>query len=83
MKAWLVDGLRRLLRWLDPPPDPPAPHALKDAARCVMQAQDDFPDRRGEHKRRVVLLALRQQFPTTRTRDLALAIELVMQERSA
>jgi hypothetical protein len=81
MTRWLIARLQGIIRWLDPPPPPPAPDTLKDAARPLMAAQD-ASDRRGEHKRRVVLLQLRRQFPDVRTRDLAWAIESVLQERS-
>lgn len=79
MKRWLIDSLQRIIRWLDPPPPPPPGHVVRDAARPLIQQQDRY-DRRGEHKRRVVLHALQQRFPTVRTRDLAYAIECVLQE---
>lgn len=79
MTRWLVTCLQRVIRWLDPPPPPPLPDMLKDTARPLILAQDRY-DRRGEHKRRVVLHELKRIYPEVRTRDLALAIEQVLQE---
>lgn len=80
MRAWFVDGLQRLIRWIDPPPPLPPPDVLKDAARELV-AEQASKKRLGELKRRVVLSTLRHRFPDARTRDLAYAIESVLQER--
>lgn len=55
---------------------------LADKARVLMQAQEQWLDRSGEAKRHQVLAQLIDAFPQTRKRELAAAIEAVMQERA-
>ena len=75
MRWWLIHVLKRLVRWLEPVDE----SAIDVEARRLVAAQQ-ARDRRGDHKRRVVLSELTKRFPEARTRDLALAVERVMQE---
>lgn len=74
--------LRRLADWLDPPPPPKrvrTPYA--DTTRLFMeQAEIRLGPGFGDAKRRDVYAALMKVFPQARKRDLAYAIEQIMQE---
>ena len=76
--------LRRLADWLDPPrpvvvPDP-APNPFHARVRSLMaMSEARFGAGFGEAKRREVYARLIKEYPETRKRDLAYAIEQVLQ----
>jgi hypothetical protein len=72
MKALVIRWLRLLLAWLETPVYAAAVKALVTEVASLEVS--------GERKRSHVLHRLREQFPHVATRDLALAIEWVIQE---
>jgi hypothetical protein len=77
--------LRRLADWLDPPrpvvvpePEPNPFHARVRSLIAIVEAR--FGAGFGEAKRRDVYARLMKEFPEARKRDLAFAIEQVLQE---
>jgi hypothetical protein len=82
MRAWLIRVLWALLRWLggDLPPVPaPPPDPLFDAA-CVLVLELQGLRHTGHFKRCLAIKALRRQFPGTRGRDVAWAVERAVRE---
>ena len=94
MRAYLLSVLRALVLWLEgPPPEPPVVVAevieplppdpvLERAREWVAWADGMAPGTDGEYKRHQVYARLIKAFPQSRKRDLAFAIERVMQERA-
>lgn len=83
----LASWLRHLADRLDPPvvvPVPVSPLSVYEQAALVLinDQQARWPDRSGEAKRHQVLARLLKDFPSARERDLAFAIETMIQ-RSA
>ena len=78
------DGLIRLCEWVLArlrPASGVADDAVRVEARRWVQWADGFaPGTSGEYKRHVVYAKLIHDFPAMRRRDLALAIEQVIQE---
>lgn len=75
--AWL----RRLADWLDPPVKPYVPDPYRDITTALIaEAEARFGAGFGEAKRRDVYAALMKRFPQAKKRDLAYAIERVLQE---
>lgn len=74
--------LRRLADYLDPPkPIAYEPHPYRDITNALIaEAEVRFGAGFGDAKRRDVYAALMKRFPTARKRDLAYAIEQVLQE---
>lgn len=73
-RVWIARWLRRMATWIDPSHD-----ALLEAARVRTRAWAPH-DCSGEHKRHQVYAALIKAFPGARKRDIAFAIERVLQE---
>jgi hypothetical protein len=74
LRAWLIRQLTRLLAWLNPPPDDSALMARVK----VLVANAEKMAASGEYKRHAVYARLLKEFPESRKRDLALAIERVL-----
>ena len=75
--------LRRLADWLDPPvrtPEVVISDPFRDVtAGLIAEAERRFGAGFGDAKRRDVYAALMKRFPQARKRDLAYAIERVLQ----
>ncbi len=86
----MMDRLRRALAailasalaWVDPPPPEGAPDPLMERTRELVTWAQTAKHASGEYKRHQVLAQLMKDFPDARQRDLAYAIERVMQERA-
>lgn len=82
----LATLLRRWADALDPPVITPvtyAPDPYRDLTRALIaEAEGRFGAGFGDAKRRDVYAALMKRFPDARKRDLAYAIERVLQERA-
>lgn len=77
----LARFLRRLADWLDPPVCPYVPDPFSDITRALIaEAEQRFGAGFGDAKRRDVYAALMKRFPVAKKRDLAYAIERVLQE---
>lgn len=73
--------LRRLADYLDPPAVIPSTSPYHDITTALIaEAEARFGAGFGEAKRRDVYAALMKRFPQARKRDLAYAIEQVLQE---
>lgn len=83
MRISLASLLRRLADYLDPPVIAPVvytPDPFRDiAAALIAEAEARFGAGFGDAKRRDVYAALIKRFPEARKRDLAYAIEQVLQ----
>ena len=83
VRRWLARWLCRLAQWIDTMPTTSGSTwtttALLDRARLLTDKAEQL-DASGEYKRHSVYAALIKAFPDTRKRDLALAIEQVLQE---
>ena len=83
IRRWLARWLCRLAHWIDVMPTDSRPSwtatALLDRARALTDKAEEL-DASGEYKRHSVYAALIKAFPDARKKDLALAIEQVLQE---
>lgn len=80
-RLWLIETLKALLLWLDPPTlIVVAPDLVHLRTRELVAAAEGL-DASGEYKRHQVYAALLKEFPSALKRDLAFAIECVRQER--
>jgi len=82
VKSWVIRLLRRLLAWLDPPPDPEIVIPVLDpvqalASQLITQA-NALMDTTGEYRRHWVYAKLIKAFPDRRKRDLSMAIEVAV-----
>ncbi len=84
----LATWLRALADWLAPQepavryiavPPTPSPYSVA-AGTFVRKVEAELTDQTGEYKRHIVYSRLIKQYPDARKRDLAFAIEQVMQE---
>lgn len=80
MRAWLIRLLLALLRWLAPELAPPPAQLWAEAQRVVREVR--AVRHTGHYKRVLALNAMAARYPTARRRDLALAVELAVQELS-
>jgi hypothetical protein len=78
MRIKIAALLRRIATWLTPA----YPDKLWERAVELTNAADSFIDASGEYKRAKVYAQLIKDFPTMRRRDIALLIEVIMQERN-
>lgn len=78
MTQWLIATLTRLLRWLDPPADPPFDPVAEDAAVLILEADGFAPGTSGEYKRHYVYARLQKTYPDVSKRRIALTIEQVL-----
>ena len=82
VRHWLAQWLCRVAQWIDVMPlqEPLWDSSpIRDRAR-VLTDKAELLDASGEYKRHTVYAALIKAFPDARRRDLALAIEHVLQE---
>lgn len=81
----LAQWLRRLADYLDPPVIAPVvyePDPFRDITTALIaEAEQRFGAGFGDAKRRDVYAALMKRFPDAKKRDLAFAIEQVLQTR--
>jgi hypothetical protein len=75
MRAWLIRLLKAVLAWLEPPVDDTP---LLARVKVLVVAAEKLAAS-GEYKRHAVYARLLKEFPDSRKRDLALAIERVLQ----